>query len=102
MQIELLADEPFKAGFLSERIKFAPQGMKGGNPATTGKMALNGKKIHPKKIVTMQPHDVLTLGTPGGAGFWDPKEREPERIEKDLKNELISPETAKNEYGYRS
>jgi len=96
MDIELVADAPCTVAFLSERIKFAPQGMKGGKPGKTGKLELNGKPIHPKKDVVIQPHDVLSLCPPGGAGFWDPKERRPEKIQKDLKNELISEENTES------
>ena len=99
MEIELVADAPCTVAFLSERIRFAPQGMKGGKPGQTGKLELNGERIHPKKNIVIQSHDVLNLGTPGGAGFWDPKERDPESIKRDLKNELISPEEAKQDYG---
>ncbi len=98
MEIELMADAPCTVAFLSERIRFAPQGMKGGNPGQTGKLELNGKWIHPKKNIVIQPRDVLTLSTPGGAGFWAPEERDRDSIKRDLKNELISSEKARDEY----
>jgi N-methylhydantoinase B len=100
MEIELMAEDPCKASFLSERIKFAPRGIKGGEPGATGFMEINGEKIHPKMIHTIRPHEVLTLGTPGGAGFWNPGERDPQMIQNDLKNELVSAETTKAVYGY--
>lgn len=99
MEIELTADAPCKVAFLSERVKFAPQGIKGGKPGATGIIELNGEQIHPKMIHTIQPHDILTLGTPGGAGFWTPEERDPEKIQSDLRNGLISSGPAKSEYG---
>jgi len=98
MEIELVADAPCKAAFLSERIKFAPQGVKGGKEGYTGIMELNGEKIHPKMIHSISPHDTIILGTPGGAGFWSPDQRDPEMIQKDLKNGLISPQKAKADY----
>ena len=79
-------------------FKFPPQGMKGGGSGATGIVELNGKKIHPKKIHTIQPGDILTLGTPGGAGFWSPQKRDREKIHHDLKNELISARQAKTVY----
>lgn len=99
MEIELVSDAPCTVAFLSERIKFAPQGMKNGKPGQTGKLELNHKWIHPKTNIVIQPHDLLTLCTPGGGGFWDPKERNPELIKRDLKNEVISPEKLKKDYG---
>ncbi len=100
VEIELIGDSPCTVAFLSERIKFAPQGMNDGKPGKTGKLELNGKWIHPKTNIIIQPHDVLTLWTPGGAGFWDPKQRDAERIGKDIKNGFVSIAAAKTEYGY--
>ncbi len=100
VEIELIGDSPCTVAFLSERIQFAPQGMNGGKPGKTGKLELNGKYIHPKTNIMIQPHDVLTLWTPGGAGFCDPKQRDPERIRKDIKNGFISVEAAETDYGY--
>jgi N-methylhydantoinase B len=98
MDIELVADAPCTVAFLSERIKFPPQGMKGGKPGETGRLELNGKPIHAKKNVLIQPNDVLSLCPPGGAGFWDPKERNPNMIQNDLKNELISKEKIEEDF----
>jgi len=98
-EIELVADSPSTVAFLSERTKFPPQGMKGGRPGQTGRLELNGKWIHPKKNIAIQPGDVLNVSTPGGAGFWDPGERDLDSIQWDMKNELISPERAREDYG---
>jgi N-methylhydantoinase B len=98
-EIELVADAPCTVAFLSERIKFPPRGMKGGKPGQTGRLELNGKWIHPKKNIVIQPGDVLNVSTPGGAGFWDQGERDRDSIQRDLKNGLISPERTKEDYG---
>ena len=34
-----------------------------------------------------------------GAGFWDPKERSLDSLKADLKNEMISVQKAKEDYG---
>lgn len=41
----------------------------------------------------------VMLAFPGGAGYGDPKEREPDLVKHDLARGYISKETAKNEYG---
>lgn len=97
-EIELVGHSPSTVAFLSERTKFPPQGMKGGKPGQTGTLELNGRPIHPKKNIVIQPGDVLRVCPPGGAGFWDPKERDLQSIRRDLKNELISPERAREDY----
>ena len=37
--------------------------------------------------------------TQGGGGYGDPKERDPELVKKDVKNEVISKDAAAREYG---
>ena len=69
-------------------------------PGETGIMELNGNNIHPKMIHVFHPHDIIKLGTPGGAGFWNPKERTLASLQADLKNGLISIQKAKKDYGY--
>lgn len=99
VEIELVAHSPSTVAFLSERTKFPPRGMKGGKPGQNGRLELNGKWIHPKKNIVIHPGDVLNVSTPGGAGFGDPGERDLDCIQRDLKNELISPERAKEDHG---
>lgn len=59
------------------------------------------EKILHSKIskVEIQPDEVVSIQTPGAGGYGDPKKREPERIRKDLREEKISPEKAREDYG---
>lgn len=50
--------------------------------------------------VTIKEGGSVRFLTAGGGGFGDPKERDPERIEWDLKEGYITPEQAKEDYGY--
>ena len=43
----------------------------------------------------------IALEFSGGSGFGDPKERDPEAIRRDLIEELVSPEDACKEYGWK-
>ena len=43
----------------------------------------------------------ITLELPGGSGFGDPGERDPKAIRRDLIEELVSPEGACKEYGWK-
>ncbi len=36
---------------------------------------------------------------PGGGGYGDPREREPERVAADVRRGLVSPEAAARDYG---
>jgi N-methylhydantoinase B len=50
--------------------------------------------------VVLREGDELRLKTPGGAGFGDPKERDPEAIREDIAEGWVSPEAAARGYGY--
>ena len=42
---------------------------------------------------------MFRLDTPGGGGYGDPLEREPERVLADVREGLVSVEAAEREYG---
>ena len=87
-----------------ERYIFPPAGRMGGSPGTTGYTTLNPGTNHERDIgkidvLDMEPGDVLRIGTQGGGGFGDPLQRRAESVAEDLRNEFISPATARDSYG---
>ena len=46
-----------------------------------------------------QRDDVIRVVTGNGGGFGDPKKRDPDRVRRDVRNGLISPERAREVYG---
>jgi N-methylhydantoinase B len=48
------------------------------------------------------PGDRLVVLTPGGGGIGAPDKRAPERIVRDLADELVSGDTARDLYGYKT
>jgi N-methylhydantoinase B/oxoprolinase/acetone carboxylase alpha subunit len=46
------------------------------------------------------PGDRIRLTAPGGGGYGDPRERDREMIEEDLREGYVSPESAARNYGY--
>lgn len=62
---------------LSDRRKFPPYGLHGGEPGNAGLNILrraNGKEEHPPSKFTefVQPGDILSIQTPGGGGWGKP------------------------------
>lgn len=90
---------------MAERQKLAPWGLFGGKSGATGKALIirsDGTKVElPSKCtVKMSKGDVFLILTPGGGGYGDPRERSKKAIHKDLENELISEDKAKEDYGF--
>ena len=50
-------------------------------------------------VTLKDPEDRLILEFSSGAGVGNPTERPPELVAKDVKNGLVSKESAKSEYG---
>jgi N-methylhydantoinase B len=59
---------------LTERRRFAPWGLAGGEPGQPGVNRLNGAEIPGKVSVPVEPGDRLTIETPGGGGWGPPPE----------------------------
>ncbi|TRO59748.1 hydantoinase B/oxoprolinase family protein, partial [Candidatus Bathyarchaeota archaeon] len=91
---------------MAERNKIQPWGLKGGHGGATGEFILvksygSETKLPSKCTVTIYKGDTLIIRTPGGGGYGDPSERDLEAIREDLRNGLISLETAREIYGYK-
>jgi len=56
-------------------------------------------KLPSKCTVPLQYGDSLIIKTPGGGGYGDPLERDPEQVLGDVLDELVSLEAAQSEYG---
>jgi N-methylhydantoinase B len=71
-EIELLA--PAQVTLLTDRRRFAPWGLAGGEAGRRGINRLNGAEIPGKVSLAVQPGDRLTIETPGGGGWGPPPE----------------------------
>jgi N-methylhydantoinase B len=58
------------------------------------------EQIYPPKAELLQePTDVMETRSPGTAGYGDPLNRDPEKVLQDIKDEIISLESANDIYG---
>lgn len=87
----------------SDRRQRRSFGLYGGRP---GKPSLNvinpgtENRVLPSKFTTMiQRGDVYRHEIAGPGGWGDPLAREPWRVLRDVRNELVSPESAQRDYG---
>jgi N-methylhydantoinase B len=84
-----------------DRIDHPARGRDTGQDGAPGYVGLkSGQKFRGKGFQLVPPGDRLVVHTPGGGGIGAAAERKAERVARDLADELITDETARNEYGY--
>jgi N-methylhydantoinase B len=91
----------------SDGHKFAASGVAGGKEGATARLyrnhgtdreeALNSKVTH----LVLKTGESIRIETPGAGGFGDPTKRDPEAIERDISDGLITAEAAAADYGHR-
>lgn len=88
----------------ADRRRFTPWGLDGGKHAAGSMLTVTAadgsvRMLPTKAFTELRRGDVLTVRTPGGGGWGDPAEREPDRVQRDVRSGLISPERARDVYG---
>ena len=107
--------EKTRINALGERHKIKPWGLFGGYPAKKDNGLWVRKKqqpefktiqevyktVSPSKFanLTLEKDDAFAIVTTGGGGYGNPLERDSVRILKDVDEDLISPESAREDYG---
>jgi len=87
-----------------DRYHFRPWGRLGGGPGARGYTVLNPgtpkeRDIGKIDVLQLGYGDVIRIGTPGGGGYGDPLERDPQDIANDVRRGLVSAASAAREYG---
>ncbi|MGI9305059.1 MAG: hydantoinase B/oxoprolinase family protein [Gammaproteobacteria bacterium] len=89
-----------------DKFKIAPFGLFGGRDGATGKLLLNpgGSDEHSLASKTVERKlangDIISMWTQGGGGYGPVEERDPAKIEADLREGKITLEKARADYGY--
>lgn len=90
----------------SERQHVAAKGMRGGGDGVMGAFILNPGTADERKLpaaaadVRLPRGSVFRICTPAGAGYGDPRTRERSVVERDLREERVTPEQARQVYGW--
>ncbi|GAB7386468.1 hydantoinase B/oxoprolinase family protein [Bacillaceae bacterium] len=87
------------------RTEFACFGVNGGKAGKPGVCWINPgtpqekKIIHSHEAIPVKAGDIIRITTPGGGGWGDPLDRDPEQVRLDVQRGIVSIESAKNDYG---
>ncbi len=94
------SDQPYQLSSMFDRTRFPARGYCGGKEGAKGEIVLSsGERPHPKQSLVLPPKTVVSLGLPGGGGFFNPLERDPEQVLEDVLDGLVSIDAARWDYG---
>src|SRR5262249_58547305 len=90
-----------------ERTICAPWGLHGGKDALANRFSVLRKDGSTQRLptgktpghVALEADDGFLVEVGGGGGFWEPMEREPERVLADVRSGYVSLESARRGYG---
>ena len=98
--IEVRAPQALRLSLISDRRDHPALGVLGGEPGAPALIEFgDGTRPHPKSRTTIAPGMRLHMRYAGGGGYGDPKTRDRAAVERDLRDEYITPAAARARYG---
>ncbi|WP_044875250.1 hydantoinase B/oxoprolinase family protein [Pseudomonas sp. LFM046] len=99
------AADTILADVIQTRTHYAPWPLAGGNEGSLNRSEVeraNGEKISgvPLSQIPLGPGDKVRVWTSHGAGYGNPRERDPKQVREDIEDGLITLERAGGVYGY--
>ena len=98
-EIAHLGEGSWSVSAMIDRTRFAAHGLRGGGSGALGELTLDGDEAPPKTVLWMDPDAVVSMNPPGGGGYGDPLERQPERVLRDVVYGYVSRAAAREIYG---
>lgn len=103
-EMRALTDAPWSLSAMIDRTRYAGTGLAGGRPGAAGEFARavntgDDVDLPPKTVLTFEPGARVRLNLPGGGGYGDPLERDPQRVFDDVVNGYVSIDAAAMDYG---
>jgi len=103
--VELLRGEA-RASFVMDHGRVGPQGVLGGEDGGVNSVTVfrDGKAHVPPHLskeqdIPLKAGDRVRVGTPGGGGYGDPRQRDPEAVLADVRMGYYTPEQAAERFG---
>jgi N-methylhydantoinase B len=93
-------DGRWSVSSIADRTRYPAPGLLNGKNGLAGEIAMNGAtRLPAKSLVDLRARDIVHLNLPGGGGYGDPLQRDPERVLWDVIEGYVSPEAAEKVYG---
>lgn len=92
-------DSRWSVSSIADRTAYAAPGLQGGGAGALGEVVVDGNKLHAKALKDLKANDVVHVNLPGGGGFGDPFQRDPEKILWDVIDGYVTPQEAEKNYG---
>jgi len=90
---------PVNLGIQAGRYLYPAEGLFDGKPGTRAQLLINGIQGNSYGLTQLQPGDTITIDAPGGGGYGNPLEREPDMVLNDVIEGYVSIERAETDYG---
>ena len=90
---------PVNLGIQAGRYVYPAEGLFNGEAGSRAQFLINGVQGNPYGLTQLKPGDIVTIDAPGGGGYGDPFERDPEMVAIDVMEGYISIENAEKKYG---
>ncbi|MBM2802635.1 MAG: hydantoinase B/oxoprolinase [Deltaproteobacteria bacterium] len=84
---------------IADRTEYPAPGLLGGKEGARGEVTMgDGAKLHAKALKDLKETDVIHINLPGGGGYGDPFERDPQKILWDVIEGYVTAEAAEKDY----
>jgi N-methylhydantoinase B len=95
-----ISDRPVLASAIAGRYVHGAPGLVGGMPGSLGVVQLEGSQpLDGDREVRLEPGQAIYLRYPGGGGFGDPFQRDPQHVLADVRRSFVTLEGARRDYG---
>ena len=96
-------DHAVRFSILSDRARFAPRGLLGGQSARPARYLRGADgaaiELNYKATLDLEPGETISIQTPGGGGYGSPLERDPDDVLRDVRAGKVSASRAESAYG---
>lgn len=95
---------PLHLTYRGSKHDTVPRGVNGGEDSGNARCVIDPEDGDPRELdtldtATLDPGDRVRLIRPGGAGFGDPRDRDPERVVEDVLDGFLTADGARDQYG---